>query len=100
VLSDRINKAELEGRDATADIETRRQLRIELATLLRDELDRPLDAEKVYQAILDNDETNQEAYDALNELLRSRGAHEELMKLYRRRVDSIFDQEEQKVLLD
>ncbi|MEZ4453427.1 MAG: hypothetical protein R3B09_28445 [Nannocystaceae bacterium] len=100
VLTERINKAELEGRSATDEIETRRQLRIELATLLRDELDRAIDAEKVYQAILDNDETNQEAYDSLNELLRARGAHEELMKLYRRRVDSIFDQEEQKVLLD
>ncbi|MCB9569743.1 MAG: tetratricopeptide repeat protein [Myxococcales bacterium] len=100
ILTEKINQAELDGQSASAEIELRRELRSELATLLRDELDRPLDAERVYLSILNYDEANQDAYDALNELLRARGAHEELMKLYRRRVDVIFDSEEQKVLLD
>ncbi|MCA9658259.1 MAG: hypothetical protein KC486_07940 [Myxococcales bacterium] len=99
-LTDQINQAEHAGQSASEKIELRRQIRNELAVLLRDELDRPEDAEKVFLSILNNDETNQDAYDALNELLRARGAHEELMRLYRRRVDVIFDTEEQKVLLD
>lgn len=100
LLNEKINAAETAGQSASAEIELRRELRVELANLLRDELDRPLDAEKVYFAILNNDEVNQEAYDSLNELLRLRGAHDELLKLYRRRVDVIFDTEEQRGLLD
>lgn len=100
MLSERINKAELEGKSVPEDLDLRRAIRFEVATLLRDELDRSLDAEKVFQAILDNDEANQDAYEALDELLRARGAHEEMMRLYRRRVDAIFDLDEQKVLLD
>lgn len=100
LLSDRINRAELEGKSVPEDIDLRREIRFEVASLLRDELDRPLDAERVFTAILDNDEANQDAYEALDELLRARGGHEELLRLYRRRVDAIFDVEEQKTLLD
>ena len=100
LLSERINRAELEGKSVPDDIELRRALRFEVAALLRDELDRSQDAERVFQAILDTDESNQDAYEALDELLRARGAHEEMMRLYRRRVDAIFDLDEQKVLLD
>ncbi|HGG56227.1 MAG TPA: tetratricopeptide repeat protein, partial [Nannocystis exedens] len=100
LLGKKINEAELAGQEATAEIETRCEIRVELATLLRDELDRPEDAEAVYAAILSDDEVNQDAYDALDELLRARGAHEELLKLYRGRVDVIFDTDEQHRLLD
>lgn len=100
-IAERINKAELAGRKpAEVDQNLRRELRIELAALLRDNLDRAGDAEKVYQSILDIEEAHQEAYESLDELLRARSAHEELAKLYRRRADAIFEPNEQRELLN
>ncbi len=100
-IAERINKAELAGRKpAEVDINLRRELRLELAELLRDSLDRPEAAEKVYQAILNVEETHQDAFECLDELLRARSAHEDLVKLYRRRVDAIFEPTQQRDLLN
>ena len=49
--------------------------------------------------MLDREETHPAAYEALEALLKMRGANDALMKLYRRRVDVIFDPDEQKRLL-
>ncbi|MGB1277786.1 MAG: hypothetical protein ACPG77_18720, partial [Nannocystaceae bacterium] len=100
-LEQRINKAELAGRKpAEVDITLRRELRLELAAVLRDDLDRGEDAEQPYQAILKVEEAHEEAFVCLDELLRARSAHDELVKLYRRRADAIYEPEEQRKLLN
>lgn len=77
----------------------RRDLLLEHGAMLRDLLGRPAEAEAAYREILDQDETHQGAYEALESLLRERSANEELVQLYRRRVDVTFNQREQRELL-
>ncbi len=77
----------------------RRDLLLEHASMLRESLSRPEDAERAYALVLEQDETHQGAYDALEALLRGREASAELVALYRRRVDVTFNQREQKDLL-
>lgn len=77
----------------------RRDLLLEHASTLRDKLGRPDEAERVYAVVLDQDETHQGAYEALETLLRARGANRELRDLYRRRVDVTFNPREQRSLL-
>ncbi|MCA9713813.1 MAG: hypothetical protein KC468_03850, partial [Myxococcales bacterium] len=100
-ISARINKAENAGREVKeSDRALRRNLRIELGSLYRDYLDQPESAERVYKAILAEDESHEEAYESLELLYRARSAHEELVNLYRRRADAIFDADEQRKLLE
>ena len=77
----------------------RRDLSLELAHMLRTSLNRHRDAERVYAEILEQDETHQAAYEALAQLLLARQGFAELFNLYRRRVDAIFNQREQRQLL-
>ncbi len=92
--------AEAEGRTLPRDrANLRRDLLLEHAVILRDQLGRTADAEHAYGSVLDQDETHHGAYEALEALLRERSAHEELVALYRRRVDVTFNQGEQKELL-
>src|SRR5690606_14272105 len=96
----RAAEAETEGRALErAESNLRRDLLLELGAIWRDDLQRPLEAEQAYAEILERDETHQAAYEALEALLRSRGAHQELLELYRRRVDVVFNQREQRELL-
>jgi tetratricopeptide (TPR) repeat protein len=99
-IAQKANDAETEGRALErAESNLRRDLLLELGAMWRDDLQRPLDAEKAYAEILERDETHQAAYEALEALLRNRGAHQELLELYRRRVDVVFNQREQRELL-
>ncbi|EDM78752.1 adventurous gliding motility protein AgmK [Plesiocystis pacifica SIR-1] len=93
-------EAEAEGRALErAEANLRRDLLLELGAIWRDDLQRPLEAEKAYAEILERDETHQAAYEALEALLRGREAPAELVELYRRRVDVVFNQREQRELL-
>ena len=93
-------EAEQDGRTLPRErVTLRRDLLLEHAALLRDALGRAADAERAYAEVLEHDETHQAAYDALEALLRARSASEELVTLYRRRVDVTFNQREQKELL-
>lgn len=99
-IAQRALDAESEGRALErAESNLRRDLLLELGAIWRDDLDQPLEAEKAYAEILDRDETHQAAYEALEALLRGRGAHQALLELYRRRVDVVFNQREQRELL-
>jgi tetratricopeptide (TPR) repeat protein len=92
--------AEAEGRALErAEANLRRDLLLELAAMWRDDLGQPLEAEQAYREILERDETHQAAYEALETLLRGRSAHADLLELYRRRVDVVFNQREQRELL-
>ncbi len=96
----RATAAEAEGRGLErAEANLRRDLLLELAAMWRDDLGQPLDAEQAYREILERDETHQAAYESLETLLRARSAHAELLDLYRRRVDVVFNQREQRELL-
>lgn len=93
-------QAESEGRTMPREwVALRRDLLLEHAAMLRDALGRPGQAEQAYAVVLEQDETHQGAYEALEALLRERQAHAELVALYRRRVDVTFNQGEQKELL-
>ncbi|NVB42031.1 tetratricopeptide repeat protein [Pseudenhygromyxa sp. WMMC2535] len=99
-IKDKAQALEAEGQALErAEANLRRDLLLELGAILRDDLGRPLDAEKAYAEILERDETHQAAYDALEALLRKRDAFPELVELYRRRVDVVFNQREQRELL-
>lgn len=95
-----LHAAEAEGktmpRERTA---LRRDLLLEYAAMLRDDLQRPAEAERAYRDVLALDETHQGAYEALEGLLRARQASGELVALYRRRVDVTFNPREQRELL-
>ncbi|MCX4245708.1 hypothetical protein [Paraliomyxa miuraensis] len=92
--------AEAEGRTLARErAGLRRDLLLEHAAMLRDALGRPSDAERNYAIVLEQDETHQGAYEALEALLRERQAPAELRALYRRRVDVTYNQREQKELL-
>ncbi len=99
-LQQRADESEARGetvsREAIAQV---RDLQLARGTILRDDLRLGEEAEQAFAAVLDREETHQAAYEALEELLKMRGANEALMKLYRRRVDVIFEPEEQKRLL-
>lgn len=93
-------QAEQEGRTLPRErAALRRDMLLEFAAMLRDELQRPEDAERAYAEVLEHDETHQSAYEALQSLLAARGADKELVALYRRRVDVTFNPGEQKQLL-
>lgn len=93
--------AEANGRASSKEVQALyKDLLLARGAALRDDLGRPEQAEACFAEVLDRDETHEGAYHALEQLLVRRGAHEELMKLYRRRCDIIFDQEEQKRLLE
>lgn len=99
-LAQRASAAEAEGRTLErSESNLRRDLLLELAAIWRDDLQDPSEAEQAYREILERDETHQAAYDSLETLLRARSAHAELLDLYRRRVDVVFNQREQKELL-
>jgi tetratricopeptide (TPR) repeat protein len=99
-LQRRADAAELQGKSASREEQNLiRELQLARGAILRDDLRQGEEAEKAFAAVLDREETHQAAYEALEELLKMRGANEALMKLYRRRVDVIFDPEEQKRLL-
>lgn len=99
-VEEEANAAEAEGRTlAREQMALRRDLLLEYAAILRDQLGRPEDAERAYGRVLEHDETHQAAYEALEALLQARSANEELVALYRRRVDVTFNQREQKQLL-
>ena len=73
-------EAEAEGRALErAESNLRRDLLLELGAMRRDDLQQPEAAEKAYAEILERDETHQAAYEALESLLRARGAHQELL---------------------
>lgn len=92
--------AEAEGRTLPRErANLRRDLLLEHAVILRDQLGEPSRAEAAFGVVLSHDETHQAAYEALEALLRERDAHEDLVALYRRRVDVTFNQREQKELL-
>ena len=99
-VEQRAVEAEAEGRALErAESNLRRDLLLELGAIWRDDLQQPLEAEKAYAEILERDETHQAAYEALEALLRAREAPQELLELYRRRVDVVFNQREQRELL-
>jgi tetratricopeptide (TPR) repeat protein len=99
-LQAKAEAAETQGRTVSKDeLALVRELLLARGTILRDDLRQGEEAEKAFAAVLDREEQHQVAYEALEELLKMRGANEELMKLYRRRVDVVFDPEEQKRLL-
>jgi tetratricopeptide (TPR) repeat protein len=92
--------AEAEGRTLPRERATlRRDLLLEHAVILRDQLGERSRAEEAFGVVLSHDETHQGAYESLEALLRERDAHEDLVALYRRRVDVTFNQREQKELL-
>ena len=92
--------AEAEGRTLPRERATlRRDLLLEHAVILRDQLGDSSRAEEAFGVVLSHDETHQGAYESLEALLRQRDAHEDLVALYRRRVDVTFNQREQKELL-
>jgi len=92
--------AEAEGHTLPRErVALRRDLLLEYAAILRDTLGRLTDAERAYRDILYMDETHQGAYEALEALLRGRQANEDLVALYRRRVDVTFNPGEQNELL-
>jgi tetratricopeptide (TPR) repeat protein len=94
------SRAQEEGRPVDrTEAALRRDLLVELGATYRDALRRSADAERIFAEVLEQDETHQGAYEAMEALLSARGAHAELMALYRRRVDVIFNQREQKDLL-
>jgi len=93
-------EAESQGRAVSKDEQHLiRDLLLARGAILRDDLRLGEEAELAYAAVLDREETHPAAYEALEELLKMRGANEALTKLYRRRVDVIFDPDEQKRLL-
>lgn len=77
----------------------RRDMLLERAVMLRDDLGQREEAEKAFAEVLDQDETHQGAYEALEALLNGRNAYPELAQLYRRRVDVVFNPREQRELL-
>jgi golgin subfamily B member 1 len=92
--------AEQEGRTLPKERATlRRDLLLEHAGLLQGALGRTGEAERAFAEVLEHDETHQGAYEALESLLRARGANDDLVTLYRRRVDVTFNPGEQKLLL-
>jgi tetratricopeptide (TPR) repeat protein len=96
----RASEADASGRTIDrAEALLRRDLLLELGALHRDALARPAEAERAFATVLEQDETHQAAYEALEKLLRARGAHRELVDLYRRRIDAVFNQREQRDLL-
>ncbi|MEE9386943.1 MAG: hypothetical protein V3V08_26290 [Nannocystaceae bacterium] len=99
-LATRMAAAERDGHPLDrSEYMMRRDLSLELAQILRDSLGRSRDAERVYGEILEQDETHQGAYEDLADLLSSREGYSDLFNLYRRRVDAVFNQREQKNLL-
>ena len=99
-LAARAEQAEVEGRAVPREEALlRRDLLLELGAMARDRLGQPAEAEAAYREVLHQDETHQGAYEALEKLLSAREAHAELLDLYRRRVDVIFNQREQRELL-
>lgn len=100
VLGHQASEAEQAGRTLDRDAaHLRRDLLLELAELLRDDLGDRGSAESKYAEVLEYEEEHQGAYENLQALLQARGADRELMELYRRRVDVIFNQREQRELL-
>lgn len=99
-MAEEAARAQAEARPLPKErVALRRDLLLEHAAMLREKLGRPQDAEHAYAEVLDQDETHQGAYEALETLLRARSAHTELRSLYRRRVDVTFNPREQKELL-
>jgi len=99
-LGQEADAAEAEGRTLPRErANLRRDLLLEHAVILRDQLGERSRAEAAFGVVLSHDETHQGAYEALEALLRERDAHEDLVALYRRRVDVTFNQREQKELL-
>lgn len=99
-LGQEADAAEAEGRTLPRErANLRRDLLLEHAVILRDQLGERSRAEAAFGVVLTHDETHQGAYEALETLLRERDAHEDLVALYRRRVDVTFNQREQKELL-
>lgn len=92
--------AEAQGRAATREsLALRKDLLLARGAALRDDLRQAAAAELCFAEVIERDETHEGAYKALEALLVARGAHQELLQLYRRRCDVIFDQDEQKRLL-
>ncbi len=99
-LAQEAQEAESHGRTMPRErANLRRDLLLEHAVILRDQLGERARAEAAFSEVLSHDETHQGAYEALEALLREREAHEELVGLYRRRVDVTFNQREQRELL-
>ncbi len=99
-LQRKADEAESQGRAVPREeLNLIRDLQLARGAILRDDLRLGEEAEQAYAAVLDREETHAVAYEALEELLKMRGANDALMKLYRRRVDVIFDPDEQKRLL-
>lgn len=99
-LSQDAELAEAEGRTLSREqANLRRDMLLEYAAMLRDSLGRAEDSEQAYREVLEQDETHQGAYENLEALLTARSANEELVALYRRRVDVTFNQREQRELL-
>ncbi|MBX7083370.1 MAG: tetratricopeptide repeat protein [Nannocystaceae bacterium] len=99
-LAREADEAEAEGRTLPRERAVlRRDLLLEHAAMLRDKLGRAAEAEAAYAEVLEADETHQGAYEALETLLRARGAHAELRALYRRRADVSLHPREQRELL-
>jgi hypothetical protein len=93
-LALKAEKADAQGRTLDrSDAGLRRDILLELGGLLQDDLGRPQDAERAFAEVLERDETNQTAYEALEGLLLAREAFSELFTFYRRRVDAGFNQE-------
>lgn len=93
-------EAEAQGRTPGKEaLALYKELLLARGAVLRDQLGELEEAERCFAEVLDRDDTHEGAYAALEELLKARGAHEELVKLYRRRCDIVFDVEEQKRLL-
>ncbi len=100
-LALKAEEADAQGRTLDrADAGLRRDILLELGELLQRDLDRPQDAERAFGEVLERDETNQTAYEALERLLLAREAFAELFTFYRRRVDAVFNQDEQRTLLE
>ncbi len=99
-LVEAAKSAERDGRTLSrVENNLRRDILLELGAMYRDHLARVRDAERCYAEVLEYDEMHQGAYEALGALLRARNAQTELMQLYRRRADVVFNQREQKELL-
>ncbi|WAS89918.1 tetratricopeptide repeat protein [Nannocystis punicea] len=93
--------ADAEGRQVSKEHQALyKDLLLARAVALRDDLQQYDEAEAAFAELLDRDESHETAYHALDDLLTRRGAHGELLKLYRRRADIVLDAAEQKRLLE
>ncbi len=89
----------LEAADAVSDGEVKKHLLFRSARILADEMKDLEAAERVYRVVLEYDETDAQAHNAIEELRRTAGDHEGLVGLLLDRLENESDPETRAAIL-